>query len=176
MVAHKSRLGGVRLGIGDDAALEEALDALDAAGARRYLIEEMAPPGLDLILGARRDPCFGPVVVLGMGGDAAEALDTVAVRPAPVSHSVAAGMLDELPLAESLVAGPAERAALAGLVTCVAALIDAVPSLGELEINPLRATPDGGLVALDVVVSGLAEPDGDAVTQAEPAMTSTGGS
>ena len=47
----------------------------------------MAGAGVDLIVGARRDPVFGPVVVLGLGGDEAEALDAVAVRLAPLSEA-----------------------------------------------------------------------------------------
>ncbi len=91
VVLHKARVGGVRLGVrtGDD--LDAALDALDAAGARRYLVEETAPPGLDLIVGARRDPVFGPVVLLGLGGDLAEELEMVVVRPAPLSEAGCGG-------------------------------------------------------------------------------------
>ncbi len=96
VVLHKARVGGVVLGIRTGDELDVALDALDAAGARRYLVEETAPPGLDLIVGARRDPVFGPIVLLGLGGDLAEDLDTVVVRPAPLSEATATAMLDEL--------------------------------------------------------------------------------
>jgi acetyltransferase len=150
VVAHKARVGGVCLGVwsGDD--LEAALDALDAAGARRYLVEETAPPGLDLIVGARRDPVFGPVVLLGLGGDLAEHLETVVVRPAPLSEAAATEMLGEL-LGEAG-AGRVDRGQLAAAVTTLGALVDAVPEIDEIEINPLRATADGHLIALDVVV------------------------
>jgi acetyltransferase len=160
VVLHKAAAGGVRLGVGTAADLDAALDALDAAGARRYLIEETAPPGLDLIVGARRDPVFGPVVLLGLGGDLAEDLDTVAVRPAPLSDAAAAGLIEEL-------LGPAgpdrvNRSGLAAAVTSLGALLDAVAELDEIEINPLRALADGRLLALDVVVgaavTGTVEP------------------
>jgi acetyltransferase len=150
----------VRLGVWTAADLDAALDALDAAGARRYLIEETAPPGLDLIVGARRDPVFGPVVLLGLGGDLAEDLDTVAVRPAPLSDAAAAGLIEEL-------LGPAgpdrvNRSGLAAAVTSLGALLAAVAELDEIEINPLRALADGRLLALDVVVgaavTGTVEP------------------
>jgi acetyltransferase len=159
VVLHKARVGGVRLGVrtGDD--LEAALDALDAAGARRYLVEETAPPGLDLIVGARRDPVFGPVVLLGLGGELAENLEAVVVRPAPLSEETAAEMLDEL-----LGAGPVDGEALAAVVASLGALVAAVPELDEIEINPLRALADGRLVALDVVVSGA--PDAGTVAVA----------
>ena len=150
VVLHKARVGGVRLGVRTGDELEAALDALDAAGARRYLVEETAPPGLDLIVGVRRDPVFGPVVLLGLGGDLAEHLETVAVRPAPLSEAAAAAMLDELLDA----AGPArvDRDGLAAAVASLGALVGAVPEIAEIEINPLRATTDRRLVALDVVV------------------------
>ncbi|MGH9009689.1 MAG: acetate--CoA ligase family protein [Acidimicrobiia bacterium] len=159
VVLHKALVGGVRLGVRTDADLDAALDALDAAGAHRYLVEETAPPGLDLIIGARRDPVFGPVVLLGLGGDLAEELEMVAVRPAPLSEAAAAGMLDEL-LGDRAGSGGSDRvdrAALAVAITSLGALLAAVPELDEIEINPLRATVDGRLVALDVVVGGVSE-------------------
>jgi acetyltransferase len=159
VVAHKRRVGGVHLGVVSEGDLEDALDALDRAGASRYLVEEMAGPGVDLIVGARRDPVFGPVVVLGLGGNEAEALDAVAVRLAPLSERVAAGMLDELPGA-GRPGGWTEhvdRRAVAGTVATLGALLAALPDLDELEINPLRVTAEGGLTALDVVVTGRSE-------------------
>ena len=147
VVLHKARVGGVRLGVRTGDELDAALDALDTAGARRYLVEETAPPGLDLIVGARRDPVFGPIVLVGLGGDLAEDLETVVVRPAPLSEAAAAGMLDELRV---------DRGGVAAVVTSLGALLAAVPDIAEIEINPLRATVDGRLVALDVVVG--AEP------------------
>jgi acetyltransferase len=167
VVLHKARVGGVRLGVRTGADLEAALDALDAAGARRYLVEETAPPGLDLIVGARRDPVFGPIAVVGLGGDLAEDLGTVVVRPAPLSERSAAAMLDELlgaaggsqgeqPGADTAGPVPLDRAGVAAAVTALGALLAAVPDIDEIEINPLRATADGRLVALDVVVGAAA--------------------
>jgi acetyltransferase len=154
VVLHKAAVGGVRLGVRTGAELDAALDALDAAGAHRYLVEETAPPGLDLIVGARRDPVFGPVVLLGLGGDLAEALEMVVVRPAPLSETAAAGMLDEL---LGPIGGRVGRSALADAITSLGALLAAVAELTEIEINPLRATVDGRLVALDVVIGGASE-------------------
>jgi acetyltransferase len=157
VVLHKAAVGGVRLGVRTGADLDAALDALDTAGARRYLVEETAPPGLDLIVGARRDPVFGPVVLLGLGGDLAEELEMVAVRPAPLSETAAGAMLDEL-LGDGVSGSGADnRADLAAAITSLGALLAAVPELAEIEINPLRATVDGRLVALDVVVGGVSD-------------------
>jgi len=153
VVLHKAAVGGVRLGVRTAADLDAALEALDAAGARRYLVEETAPPGLDLIVGARRDPVFGPMAVLGLGGDLAEELGTVAVRPAPLAEAAAGAMLDEL---LGGAAARLDRAAVVAAVTSLGALLAAVPDLYEIEINPLRAVGDGRPVALDVVVTASA--------------------
>jgi acetyltransferase len=163
VVLHKARVGGVRLGVRTDEDLDAALDALDTAGARRYLVEETAPPGLDLIVGARRDPVFGPIALLGLGGDLADALERVVVRPAPLSEADATAMLDELfpgDTPEPPGLGGVRPAGLApgslvAAVTSLGALLAAVPEIAEIEINPLRATADGRLLALDVVLGAV---------------------
>ena len=179
VVAHKRRVGGVHLGVVSEDDMHAALDALDRAGARRYLVEEMAGPGVDLIVGARRDPVFGSVVVVGLGGDEAEALDAVAVRLAPLSERQAAGMLDELPGAgrSGGWGDGVDRRAVATAVATLGALLVAVPDVGELEINPLRVTADGRLTALDVVVTAPSgEPRALGGTDALPVLRqATGG-
>ena len=154
-VLHKTEIGGVHLGVKSAEELDAALDALEAADARRYLVEAMAPSGVDLVLGARRDPVFGPVVLLGLGGTTAEALADVAIRLAPVSRGQAAGMADELAgrtLLHGWRGGPAvDNDQLGTVITALGALLVANPGIDEIEINPLRLTPDG-LVALDAVL------------------------
>ena len=86
----------MQLGVRDEADLERALDALEAAGAHRFLVESMAPPGVDLIVGAARDPVFGPVVLVGLGGVVAEALADVATPRLRSLPRGAADLLDEL--------------------------------------------------------------------------------
>jgi acyl-CoA synthetase (NDP forming) len=155
-VLHKTEVGGVHLGVRTPADLDGALDALAAAGARRVLVEQMATAGPELLLGARRDPVFGPVVVLGLGGTTAEALADVAVRLAPLSRRQARGMLDDLE-GRAVVEGfrgaaAVDRDALADAVVGVAGLLAASPALSEVEVNPLRVLPDGSIVALDAIV------------------------
>ncbi|MFI7066412.1 acetate--CoA ligase family protein [Kribbella sp. NPDC050124] len=151
-VLHKTEVGGVHLGIRSHADLADALDKL---GDRRLLVEAMAPAGVDLIVGARRDPVFGPVVLVGLGGTTAEALADVAVRVAPLSVAEASAMPDEL-LGRALVdgwrGGPVlDRLELARVVRALGAVLLAAPEVDEIEINPLRLTRDG-LVALDAVI------------------------
>ena len=171
-ITHKSDVGGVFLGVRDAAGLDRALDALESAGHlggfqggsgfrppgsqhRRYLVEAMAPAGVDLLAGARRDPVFGPVVLLGLGGVVAEALADVAVALAPLSAAEAAGLAARLAgraLLDGFRGGPvADRAALGAVLAKLGALLAANPGVEEIEINPLRLTAEG-LVALDAVL------------------------
>lgn len=155
-MTHKSDVGGVHLGVRDPTELDAALDALEAIGARRFLLESMAPPGVDLLAGASRDPVFGPVVVLGLGGVVAEALADVAVVPAPVAPAEAAGLVDQLAgrvLLDGFRGGPvADRAALGAVLAALGGLLVSRPEVADVEINPLRVTADG-LVALDAVLT-----------------------
>ena len=155
-VTHKSDVGGVHLGIRDAAGLDAALDALEAIGASRFLVESMAPAGVDLIVGASRDPVFGPVVLVGLGGVVAEALADVAVAPAPLSVHEAAALPDELTgraLLDGFRGGPvADRAALGAVLAALGDLIADRPQIEDVEINPLRVTADG-LLALDAVLT-----------------------
>ena len=153
-VLHKSDIGGVFLGIDSESGLDGALDALERAGASTFLVEKMAPSGIDLIVGARVDPVFGPIVVLGMGGVTAEILGDIAIRTAPVGAATAARMIDDL-AGRALLAGyrggpTVDESALGKVISSIASLV-ASGKIVEIEINPLRVTADG-IVALDAVV------------------------
>ncbi|MGW2590018.1 acetate--CoA ligase family protein [Streptomyces sp. NPDC001515] len=154
-VLHKTEIGGVHLGVGSPAALDAALDRLEEAGARRFLVESMAPSGVDLVLGARRDPVFGPVVLLGLGGTTAEALADVTVRTAPLAPEVAETMPADLAgraLLDGWRGGPVlDPRELGRIAAALGDLLVTHPGLEEIEVNPLRLT-HGGLVALDAVV------------------------
>jgi acyl-CoA synthetase (NDP forming) len=155
-ITHKSDVGGVVLGVRDAGELDQALDLLEGAGHHRFLVESMAPPGIDLLAGASRDPVFGPVVLLGLGGVAAEALADVAVALAPLPASQAARLPDQLAgraLLDGFRGGPAlDRADLGLLLARLGALLAEHPDIEDIEINPLRLTHDG-LIALDGVVT-----------------------
>ncbi|WP_367320220.1 acetate--CoA ligase family protein [Streptomyces sp. HUAS ZL42] len=160
-ILHKTEAGGVHLGVRTPDELDTALHAI---GPGRYLVEAMAPPGIDLVLGARRDPVFGPVVLAGLGGTAAEALADVAIRLAPLSPAEAASMPDDLAaraLLDGWRGGPAlDRAEFGGVVSVLAAALVASPGTAEIEINPLRLTAEG-LIALDAVIVPTASPAQD---------------
>ena len=154
-VLHKTEIGGVHLGVGSHEQLDRALDALDAIPAPAYLLESMADAGVDMFLGARRDPVFGPIVLAGLGGTAAEAIGDVTIRSHRVTDVAAAAMLDDLQCAAMLDGwrgGPRiYRAEFARIVVALAAFIDAHAEVSDIEINPLRLTA-AGLIALDAVI------------------------
>jgi acyl-CoA synthetase (NDP forming) len=155
-ITHKSDVGGVHLGVRDASGLDAALDALEQIGATRFMLETMAGPGVDLIAGASRDPVFGPIVLLGLGGITAEALADVAVAPAPISARSAAELADQLAgraLLDGFRGGPAaDRAQLGTVLSALGNLLVDHPAIADVEINPLRVTA-GGLIALDAVLT-----------------------
>jgi len=171
---HKSDLGLVRPGLlGNDqvrGAGEELLAAARTHGlvARGLLVEPMADPGVELIVGLRRDPSFGPAVVVGLGGVLAELLDDVAIRLAPVDRETALAMLTELRGARILdgVRGsaPVDRGAVANLIVALARLGDMRPDIVEVDLNPVIASAKGA-VAVDALVvlasrASVARPEG----------------
>lgn len=110
---------------------------------------------MDLLAGAFRDPVFGPVVLLGLGGVVAEALADVAVALAPLPAADAVKLADQLAgraLLDGFRGAPAvDRAALGAVLVRLGGLLADHPDVEGIEINPLRITQDG-LVALDAVL------------------------
>lgn len=149
-VIHKSEAGAVRLGLGDRAAVRDAARSLRSdLGPGPLLVQRQAAPGLEVVIGAVRDPVFGPLVVAGLGGIWVEALDDVALRVAPIGVAEARSMLAEL-RGQALLDGgrgrpPVDRASLARIIARVSAWVARAPWLAELDINPLIVTPDGPL-------------------------------
>jgi acetate---CoA ligase (ADP-forming) len=156
-IAHKTEVGGVHLGVEPGPSLERALDAIDRlASPARYLVEELLPPGLDLIVGGLRDPSFGPAVLVGLGGVMAEALGDTSIRLAPLSAGDGHEMLDDLrgrELLDGFRGGPTvDRDALVALLRAVGELLLAHPEIAELDVNPLRASGGGELTAVDALI------------------------
>jgi len=171
-IVHKSDAGGVRLWVRDETGMAEAYAAMAALGGGEVLVERMADGGVDLIVGALRDPVFGPVVMVGVGGVATEIYADVAIAAVPASAERLARLTEQL-RGRRLVDGfRGARAVPAGelgslLATLGRFLLDH-PEVQEVEINPLRATDDA-LVALDAVVliSSRGEPDDEPETHPE---------
>jgi acetate---CoA ligase (ADP-forming) len=173
-ILHKSDLGGVQVGVGADEVYEccqEMLTRLRAAGApapEGFLVQELVTGGVEMILGVRRDPQFGPIVVLGMGGVAVDLFDDIAIRLLPISRVDAEAMIGELRTSKLLSgfrgAMPCDVGALVKAVLSMAAMGEALADrLVEAEINPLVVLPEGrGVCAVDGLVVLRAGPDVDA--------------
>ena len=174
-IAHKTEVGGVRLGLSGEAEVRAAVTGMDArirqalpaARIDGYLVSTLAPDGVDCLLGLRHDPVFGPVVVFGAGGVMAEWLDDVSLRLAPVDLDTARAMVRETRIARMLAgwrgAPPADVDALARAVVALASIARAEGPACDVEINPLRVLPAGeGVLALDALVTrrqaGAADP------------------
>lgn len=165
-IAHKSEAGGVRLGLGDLAALNEACAGIMHNVAERYprarvsgiLLSEMVPAGVELIVGALNDRVFGPLVTVGLGGVMTEILHDTAYRIAPFSEDEAGNMLAELRgyrLLTGYRGDPArDIAAVRKVLSKVSQLAWQMRDrLVELDINPLIVREAGkGAVAADALL------------------------
>ena len=153
---HKSDRGGVRLGLADAVAVEAAYVAIRDAfpDQQGVWMQPMMRGVLETLVGVTEDPVFGPLIAFGLGGTAVEALGDVAFRITPLSARDAGTMLEDL-RARSLLEGyrgqPAvDRDALRDTILAVSRLVEAVPFIDEMDLNPVLALPDDeGCVILD---------------------------
>jgi acetyltransferase len=166
-IPHKTEVGGVRLSIASQAALDEAIAEV-IANARRHvphariegaLVSEMVRGGFELIAGVVNDEVFGPVVVVGAGGIYAEVLKDTSSRIAPFDEATARDMLDELrcrPILDGVRGAPAcDVGAIASALAALSRFAWAHrEQVREVDINPLFALPDG-VVAADALVVPL---------------------
>ena len=177
-LSHKTEAGGVRLGIAGARELAAAYADMVAA-VRRYdpaaqidgvLVQQMAPGGIELIVGVSRDAQFGPVLMLGLGGILAEALGSASWRLCPVTRREAHDMIGEIGALPKMLAGVRGRPA-----ADIDALVDTLVNVSRLaawergrivslDINPLAVMPKGGgAVALDALI--IAEARGGAAPE-----------
>jgi acetate---CoA ligase (ADP-forming) len=165
-IAHRSDVGGVRLGLRDPAAVHAAWDEILAAVRSRVpearidgvLVASQIEPVVELIVGIKRDDIFGPVVVAGAGGIFVEVFGDVALRLPPIEHADALSMLADLRIAP-LLHGARGRpradasAAAAVLVQLGELALDFGPRLRALDVNPLLVLAAGqGAVAVDALL------------------------
>ena len=155
-VLHKTEAGAVRLGlIGAEAVRQAASEigtALATAGHRPdgFLVQRIAPAGVEMIIGVVHDPSFGPVVACGAGGVLVELVRDVAVRLTPVSAVDAAEMIRGLksyPLLTGFRGGASrDIRALEDVLVRISALADDVPEIAELDCNPVIVATQGAYV------------------------------
>ena len=169
-VIHKSDLGGVVLGVADADGVRRACRGIvERVGERQpgariggFTIEQMVS-GTEIIVGVSRDPDFGPLLMVGMGGIFVEVYEDVAFRLLPLTRRDALAAIGEIE-AQALFDGARnrprlDRGELAELLLRVSALVEALPEIAELDVNPLVIT-EQGLVAIDARVIARRETGG----------------
>lgn len=165
-IAHKTEVGGVFVGVQSEAQLLEEYANLLARVAQKapeariagVLVAQMVQGGVELILGTKKDPVFGPMVMVGLGGIFAEIFKDVALQPAPVDEAQATAMLSSLK-AFALLDGARgrPRADVQSAAKAVAALsrfaMRHAQDVSEIDVNPLMVLEQGrGAHALDALL------------------------
>lgn len=162
-ITHKTDQGGVIVGIGDKEALLAAYQDLCQRLGSRALLAPMVDRGVEMILGARRDPQFGPVVMLGFGGIYAELIKDVRFALPPFDRQTAARLLDGLKMRKLLDgargASAADTQAFCELAANFSAMVHALrDSIQEIDINPVIVTATGA-TAVDALIVSRAQED-----------------
>ena len=160
-ILHKTEVGGVKTGIQNEQALQIAFEEMYRQLFRvlpenelTFLVQQMVPQGLEVILGGRRDKEFGPIVLFGLGGILVEVLRDVSFRVAPVSEDQAMQMINETK-GSILLKGYRGRPlsdieALSSTISTFSKILIDFPEINEVEINPLFVLPKGkGCIAVD---------------------------
>lgn len=153
-ITHKSDLGLVELNICSPDGVEDAYERI-VGTARKIdpgasaVVEAMAVPGIEVIVGAKRDPQFGPTVLFGLGGIFVEVFKDVAIRVAPVDGPMAMGMIGEIK-GYAILKGyrgkkGADLDALADIIVKTSSLMMSEDSVMELDMNPVMAYEKGAL-------------------------------
>ncbi|ADP81234.1 acetate--CoA ligase family protein [Pseudofrankia inefficax] len=155
---HKARYGGVVVGVLDEEALVAACSTIEANVSGQsfpvrisgYLVQEMALGTQELLLGALRDPVYGPIVVIGQGGGGAGRRSSARATAAPLTRARAAELVAGAPATAALPDGV--QSSVAHLAVRLGELMTRFPRVAELEVNPLLVTHDRRVVGVDAVV------------------------
>lgn len=154
-LVHKTEAGAVRIGV-EASEAAEAADAIVAALSEQglesggFIVQAMADPGPEMLVGVTHDPLFGPVLACGAGGVEAELIRDVAVRLTPLGEEDAAEMLSSLATYPRLTgfrgAPPVDRAALIDVLLRVGAMAEAHAEIVEMDLNPVIASEEGAAI------------------------------
>ena len=147
-IGHKAKAGLVKLNICNEDQVARSFREIETAAQSVHgkldgvLVQPMLPPGIELLIGAMRDPQAGPLVAFGLGGVFTESLNQITFRPAPISEDEAFEMIWEVPTCARLLEGKPERfKPLTDVLVRVANLIADVAAIEELDINPFIYYP-----------------------------------
>ncbi len=156
-LSHKSDVGGVEIGLRDEAAVRQAADRLRALAPSSTVLVQQQHQGVELVVGGVRDPGLGPMVMVGIGGITVELLADTRFAVAPVDAEEATGMWLSLRGAALLTgyrgSAPVDMTSLAALAVSVGDIVLSNPQVTEIDLNPVLAGPDG-YVAVDWRVAG----------------------
>jgi acetyl-CoA synthetase (ADP-forming) len=154
-IVHKSEAGGVKINLKDTDEVRGAYNTI-MENAKKYnskanivgvLVQEMAPQGIETIIGAVKDPQFGQTLMFGLGGIFVELLKDVTFRVAPITEQDAAEMIvgvKAFPLLNGYRGSPpADVKAIVTQLVCVSHLVMDYPEIRELDLNPVMAYPHG---------------------------------
>lgn len=162
-IIHKSDIGGVKVGLENEEQVEKAYQEIMAAAKEKepkaniegITVQQMARPGVEVIIGMSKDPQFGPVIMFGLGGILVEILKDVSFRIVPLIRRDAQEMIKEVkgyPLLEGYRGQePADITILEDMILKVSDFADKHPEVKELDLNPVFAYKDGA-IAVDARV------------------------
>jgi len=172
-VIHKSDAGGVKLDLKDAEDVKRAYGEIAASFGDEDLIgvavQEMAPPGIEAIVGVTTDPTFGPALIFGLGGVFVEILQDISLRSIPLSELDAEDMIEEIK-GISLLKGyrgySADIPALKRLLLQISDLVMNNPEIAEMDLNPVILYPSGyKVVDARIIIGERPEPPKEPVSK-----------
>jgi acyl-CoA synthetase (NDP forming) len=165
-ITHKSDAGGVKVGLKTELDVAEAYKAIMSACREKYpdaaiegvTVQNMAPPGLEVIVGMATDQQFGPVMMFGLGGVWVEVLKDVSFKIVPLTKYDARRAIREIRAARLLEgfrgSAPIDTSALEDILLRVSAFVQETPAISEMDLNPIFAYEDGAVVVDARVILG----------------------
>ena len=165
-ITHKSDAGGVKVGLTNEQEVVQAYEAIMSACREKFpdaviegvTVQNMARPGLEVIVGMATDPQFGPVIMFGLGGVWVEVLKDVSFKIAPLTRGDAAKAIREIRAARLLDgfrgSEPVDTSALEEILLRVSEFVSATPAVKEMDLNPIFAYPEGAIAVDARVILG----------------------
>jgi acyl-CoA synthetase (NDP forming) len=165
-ITHKSDAGGVKVGLKSEEDVAEAYDAIMSSCRAKFpnaaiegvTVQNMARPGLEVIVGMATDPQFGPVMMFGLGGVWVELLKDVSFKIVPLTKYDAKSAIREIRAARLLDgfrgSDPVDTSALEDILMRVSDFVSKTPEVKEMDLNPIFAYPDGAMAVDARVILG----------------------
>jgi acetate---CoA ligase (ADP-forming) subunit beta len=165
-ITHKSDAGGVKVGLEGaeevaaawGAIMSSCIEKFPDADIEGVTVQNMAPPGLEVIIGMATDPQFGPVLMFGLGGVWVELLKDVSFKIVPLTKGDARSAIREIRAAKLLDgfrgSDPVDTSALEDILLRVSDFVMKTPAVAEMDLNPIFAYPDGAIAVDARVILG----------------------